>query len=106
MASDWSRSGVLYVCLEIAYGAAETAVGVMLNMCGNAGQASIVGNSLATSVESCIPEVANGNSISLDCDHPEAVTTIKQTGEEIMNEAAERCKTIREAAKGHDGDLA
>lgn len=104
MASEWSKSGVREVCENIAQGAIEEAVAHMSSMCGNAGQQSIVENSLASSANDAMSDISNGNSVSLDCNHPEAVVNIKQDGEEILNAAAERCATIREAARGHDGD--
>jgi hypothetical protein len=101
MAEDWSVSGVDRLCHEIAAAAAETAVGTMLNMCGNAGQASII-SSAAGGVEAQIDDIANGNASSIDADHKDAVGIILQAGEDILQDAAQRCATIREAAVGHD----
>lgn len=104
MAAEWSRSGVKEVCDQIAGQAIEEAVSTMYDMCGNAGQSSIC-NSLAQSAADAFSEIGNGTfGGGLDCNHPEAVEIIKAAGEEILQSASERCATIREAAKGHDGD--
>lgn len=105
MAGEWSKSGVREVCEAIAAQAIEGAVGQMFDMCGNAGQASIVSSGLAPSAADAFADISNGNTgISLDCNHPEAVSIIKEAGEDILNEAADRCATIRDAAQNHSGD--
>jgi hypothetical protein len=87
------------VCEE--YGAAG--LDAMMGMCGNAGQEAIIGNAAGDYLDAAMSCV-EGDAAEFSTDHDEAVGEIVDVGNEFLQEAADKCAQIREAADDFDID--
>lgn len=89
------------MCAAISDAAFGVGVGMMLGMCGNAGQESIIENVIDDYADAA--EAAfEGDFEEISSDHDEAVGMIIDVGNEIMAEAAQQCADIRAAAQTGD----
>jgi hypothetical protein len=87
-------------CTEIAEAAFDEGSATMLDMCGNNGQVTIIGNALGD-YAGCAEAAQQGDFEEFSTDHDDAVGMIVEVGNGIMAEAAAQCAQIRAA-----GDVA
>lgn len=85
------------MCEEIAQSYIEAGASMMLGMCGNAGQESIIGNSIDSYYE-LAEGASQGEVDSFSTDHDDAVSIIIDAGMEFVEAAADICAQIRAAA--------
>lgn len=96
-----------YVCDQIAEAFVILAIEVMLSMCANAGQFTIVVETLDDYVDQ-IQDISDGEFDEVWSPHPEATQEINDEGNDICQAGADLCQEIRDIAEelaAEEGDL-